>query len=328
MSSGAQFDDDVWLGRLRQLFGRSVELTSKLHLEGLIDVVMRFDGGATAANMQTDEGAFEVWALALRAAGARSVHLALAKGDVPAGGHGGRFRFRVDGFLRLFSEWFRLAPDMPELLPVICEPRLGPDGRRRFVLNRESEPRNPPTAFELFSLALSETEIERLLAFHPDLSGRLGRTFRLRSVGNQLPVGLFEGDVGEGNKLFTGGKSAVDLWGVGQEGERLVLFELKKAGNEKLGALSELLFYSLLLHEVQTGMVRLPLPKQGVTADYLAIPSTTCIKGYLLAPGFHPLLEGYDAWVLNTLNSALAAQRQRITLGLAELGKDGSVTPR
>ncbi|MFY0568937.1 hypothetical protein ACN28E_34660 [Archangium lansingense] len=217
---------------------------------------------------------------------------------------------------------------MPPLPPVISEPRLGNDGRRRFVLNRESEPRSAPSAFEPFSLALPETKLESLLAFHPVLSERLRRTFRLRSVGNQLPVGLFEGDVAEAHKLFTGGKSAVDLWGVGQEGERLVLLELKKAGNEKLGGLSELLFYSLLLHEVQTGMIRLPLPEKGLTADYLAIPSTTCIEGYLLAPGIHPLLDGNDAWMLRTLNTALAAQRQRITLGLARLGEDGSITLR
>lgn len=327
MSVG-QSDRNVWLRRMRDCFGPSVELTNKIQLEGLADVVMRFDEGSATANMQTDEGAFEVWALALRASGASSVQFALSEGEELAGGHGGRFRFRVNGFLRLFSEWFRLVSRMSPLPPVISEPRLGHDGRRRFVLNRESEPRTPPSSFEPFSVAMSEAKIESLLAFDPVISEWLRRTFRLRSVGNQLPVGLFEGDVAEARKLFTGGKSAVDLWGVGSEGERLVLLELKKAGNEKLGGLSELLFYSLLLHEVQTGMVRLPIPKKGLIADYLIIPSTTCIESYLLAPSFHPLLEGNGAWMLHTLNTALANQQQRITLGLAELGKEGSITLR
>jgi hypothetical protein len=325
MSNETASGNEYWSKRLRERFGSSVRLTSKLELAGDRDVVMKLGAGAAAANMQSDEGAFEVWALALRLAGASTVQLALPDGEVPSGGHGGRFGFRVNAFGNLFPEWFRLAPGTPAVSPVISEPRLGADGRRRFVLNREGEPRVAPDSSEAFSVDLPESKLEALLAHDKTLSANVSRAFGLQSLDRQLPVGLFEGTVSEASSRFTGGKSAVDLWGVGKDGERLVVLELKNSKNEKLGGLSELFFYCILLREVQTGMVRLPLPERGIQANYLAIPSTTTVEGYLLAPSFHPLLEGDGGSMMRLLNTALAAKNQRVTLGLAKLGTEGQV---
>ena len=51
----------------------------------------------------------------------------------------------------------------------------------------------------------------------------------------------------EGKQIFTGGKSAIDLIGI--RDDTLVLFELKKSGNRKVGAVSELLFYASVMRD-------------------------------------------------------------------------------
>jgi hypothetical protein len=44
-------------------------------------------------------------------------------------------------------------------------------------------------------------------------------------VDRQFPTGLFAGEVRQRNRIFTGGKSAIDLVGVGHD-DRFFVFEL------------------------------------------------------------------------------------------------------
>ena len=66
-----------------------------------------------------------------------------------------------------------------------------------------------------------------------------------------MPVGVFEGHPSRAGAIFTGGKSAIDLIGLGRAGA-IWLLELKTSRNIKVGALSELFFYSMVLHDATT----------------------------------------------------------------------------
>lgn len=76
--------------------------------------------------------------------------------------------------------------------------------------------------------------------------------FGLKKLDRQFPVGLFKGEPKEGEEIFTGGKSAIDLIGTDWN-HGLWLFELKNKTNVAVGGLSELLFYSAVLRDTQGG---------------------------------------------------------------------------
>ena len=80
-----------------------------------------------------------------------------------------------------------------------------------------------------------ESDLERAL----EVSESLKKTFSRANheaicVTRQWPVGLFHDSVADGNYVFTGGKSAIDLIAV--DGDTLLLFELKNGKNAKAGS--------------------------------------------------------------------------------------------
>ena len=70
------------------------------------------------------------------------------------------------------------------------------------------------------------------------------------SLQRQWPVGVFADSVGEGNHVFTGRKSAIDL-ALFDPAKGAAVFELKKPGNKQVGAISELMFYCNIVRDVQ-----------------------------------------------------------------------------
>jgi len=71
----------------------------------------------------------------------------------------------------------------------------------------------------------------------------------LKLLDRQFPVGVFDGIPTKASAIFTGGKSAIDLVGIGHDSS-FWLFELKAEKNIKVGALSELFFYSMVVRDV------------------------------------------------------------------------------
>jgi Holliday junction resolvase-like predicted endonuclease len=120
----------------------------------------------------------------------------------------------------------------------------------------------------------------------------------------QWPVGLFDGRVSHSSRIFSGGKSAIDLIGI--RGKTLVLIELKKEGNNKVGAISELLFYSSVMRDLLRGKFRFEDRSSDedcpLTRDDIANCSE--IAAVLLAPSIHPLLS--DPKIAAKLNLAAA----------------------
>lgn len=66
------------------------------------------------------------------------------------------------------------------------------------------------------------------------------------NVYRQLPVGLFAGGVKRANSVFTGGKSAIDLWVRNEDTINVV--ELK-TNNPMMGIITEIFFYSNYVYD-------------------------------------------------------------------------------
>ena len=113
----------------------------------------------------------------------------------------------------------------------------------------------------------------------------------LMALDRQFPVGVFDGEPTRGGAIFTGGKSAIDLVGVGLDGA-FWLLELKAKGNIQVGALSELFFYSMVLYDARLGRISFSAKKLGARASVRPadLIAATSLKARLLSDRHHPLL--------------------------------------
>ena len=119
---------------------------------------------------------------------------------------------------------------------------------------------------------------------------------------DQLPCGLFYGnkipdDISEKTRIFNTGY--FDLWGIYQ-GE-FCLFELKKKGNNKLGVISELFFYSCLVKDYlyilknnKTDFAKMDDYRGYKDFDKLDFNQEIKIRSYFLVPSFNVFITGYN----------------------------------
>jgi hypothetical protein len=305
-----------WKTTLCREFGDSVRLSENLAIDeadGVVNLTM--NARFPAANMQQDAAAFETWALALKVAGARKVILRWNDNN-QTGAHFRRFCHRVAWFSELFGAWFQANP-----LPHTEIPSQPNGAEPQFLLNEESQRRSggPDGDYgsQLLNLRASEHDLELALTGDHPASVTLKKIFGLKGVHRQLPVGVFKGRVAKSTSVFTGGRSAIDLWGIA--GDKLFLFELKNARNKKLGVLAELFFYAMVMHYLQRGVLGLRPTTVKAAQPYHAITKTNSIDAYILAPDFHPLIERKDAAVLKIFNEAFASAGMPIRFGLARL---------
>lgn len=232
---------------------------------------------AVTANMQCDASAFEAWALALRLW--CDVPVIALDWDVPParGGHYERFLYRVDRFQSLFPDWFIIA-DPAKLAGA------GAIEARDLILNVPGGNRSDA---RMLDGRQPETLLEMTLVQDPAFA----RAYGLTQVDRQFPVGLFRGDVAKCNLLFTGGKSAIDLVGVGKSG--FWLFELKAGRNAAIGGLTELLFYTSLLRDAAGSAARIRFAPEKVPGKVGArdVEQAEALHAVLLVNQRHPLLD-------------------------------------
>lgn len=243
---------------------------------------------AVVCNMQSDIAAFEGWLLALKAW--NCIARVELHWDIPENiddGHYQRFLYRVAWFKELFSSWFSVAPECHAYLD---ESKV----KGTLVVNLAvGIPKNPADKSK-------EAKLEKYLAE----SGWLANTFALAKVGRQFPVGLFQNEVSNKTKIFTGGKSAIDLVGIEPEQNRLWVFELKAENNSSMGMVSELLFYVSFMWNVVKGEFTHENYKLQVEGrlHHLDLNDIKKIRGCFLVPKFHPLLD--DNRVIDQMNAA------------------------
>ena len=238
-------------------------------------------------NMQDDAAAFEAWALALLIhCGVQSVQISVDPGAGPVGPHYERFLYRLKRFSELFPD--RVFAKWP------ASPSKALNSQIDLFLNQPNPRDNPSEAAsrERMKAASGPAPSESNLEMALEISGAFRSRFQLEKVMRQWPVGLFAGKVARRHGIFTGGKSAIDLIGIRKD--TLVLFELKKSGNRKVGAVSELLFYASVMRDAIGASAIFKFESRGVMDNCAIRPEDIirCSKicAVSLAPKFHPLI--------------------------------------
>ena len=252
---------------------------------------------ATCNNMQTDNAAFEGWAVCLKAWLPHKIETVELKWDIPHDikdddnqwCHYRRFLYRVLRFSEQY-QWFSVSSTNTKELEVFQREL------HDLQNNNFSENPKPKGDFE----NLSETSVEFLLS--TDLSKFLTKEFDLDFIDRQFPVGIKKNN----KSFFTVSLSAIDLWGT--KDNTLTIIELKyvpegkKIKNIKVGIISELFMYSCIMRDIITGLVGRPdyTPNKNEDRFYDSINRFTRIKANMLANEYHPLIENMG--VLQILN--------------------------
>ena len=246
-------------------------------------------------NMQTDNAAFEGWAICLKS-WLDNIEKVELRWDIPSyetlqngssKQHYNRFCYRVMRFHEAFSDWFIISKDNQIEISNFA---LEFADIQNNAYSKEPEHKPSLNGF-------GETDMEYAMA--NDLKGKMLFYFNLDDIDRQFPVGLKKNN----KQFFTGGLSAIDLWGTKEN--VLSLIELKYGTkNIKVGIVSELFLYSCVMRDMIKGVIEKPsstISKASETAFYENARKYRQVKAYMLANEYHPLIEN-DA-VLNLLNS-------------------------
>jgi hypothetical protein len=228
------------------------------------------------ANMQQDDAAFEGWAICMKAA-VPSWNFNL-HWELPVdrnGGHYQRFLYRAKRFRSLYKAWFTIDEQGLEEIEKFL--LIKDSGNTKYILNAPSGDAERTNDAEHSPENLLEN---RIIKTQPV---ELKNLFNVKTYHRQLPVGLFINSVAKKNAIFTHGKSAIDIWGISED-KTLVIFELKALGNNKIGAISELFFYAMVMRdEQQKRFLR-------ESNSEMEIAKTTSVKAMILAEEVHPLI--------------------------------------
>lgn len=253
---------------------------------------------ATCQNMQSDNAAFEGWAICLKAWLPNEINKVVLKWDAPdektrkkGEGHYNRFLFRCLKF-REHYDWFSIAPSNES-----CIAKFKQEYTNLSVNTSNKEPEKKTN---------NENAVEYEFA---DVKASMNRDilmnyYHVTTFNHQLHVGVKKSQ----KQLFTGGQSAIDLWGI--DAETLTVIELKyiddkkSAKNIKVGIISELFLYSCIMEDLVRGIIT---PDKPILKDeillYQNITSLKKIHAEMLSNEYHPLVDNENVFtILNNNN--------------------------
>jgi len=255
-----------------------------------------------AQNMQTDGAAFEGWAICLKswlADEINTVHLTWDKPEVH-NNHYNRFLYRVWRFNGMYN-WFEYDDEAGEVEKF----------KKCFVGSRNNSGNKEPNRKEKDC----EEQVEHYMVEQNQTI--FTSRFNIDKINRHLPVGVKDKN---GKSLFTGGNSAIDLWGIGVD-SIVHVFELKYikeqggSKNIKVGIISELLLYVNIINDIRKGSIGTPLtailPAEKELYD--RITELKGVKGVFLTNEVHPLLENREE-LLKILN----ANEENISFAFAD----------
>lgn len=235
----------------------------KLHKKGLID------------NMQTDAAAFESWALVIKAAFCgKGLPVSIRiDGEKPHGmkeseqKHYNRFLYRLSKFIRIFH-WAYTEDFKSEI--------------DEFCMSHTNMVINVPRSKAKISAAKGEATMER--NFCKDNESLFDY------IDHQLPVRIFDREIKE-EKAITA-RGFIDAWAIKKD--IAYVFELKLEKNRKIGAISELMYYVNIVHDILTHSITIPEGSKYRSFDKLKeyYDSKKCkhIVGRIIANRVHPLM--------------------------------------
>ena len=162
-----------------------------------------------------------------------------------------RFLYRVMKMRKLYGDLFSVAKENRaevDAFAVLYEKAMA-DGRLLMDIPKaKSDIKDGEGRKKNGESVVSENHLEKWFVLHPDCTEIVDACGEVRLF-DQLPCSLFCGDtladISKKNQLLNTGY--FDLWG--KNASELHLFELKRLGNDKLGVISELFFYSCLMKD-------------------------------------------------------------------------------
>ena len=276
----------------------STLLISIREMEASIDgkIIMK---NPVCENMQEDNAAFEGWAICLKSwlTNIEKVELtwdipsefSLKRGSCEQ--HYNRFCYRVMRFKEAYKDWFSISDENKDEIVRFA---------KRFSEIRNNtyskEPEHKPSRN-----GFGETDMEFAMA--NDFGSIMTLYFNLEFIDRQFPVGLRKA----GKQFFTGGLSAIDLWGT--KDDTLSVIELKYIPNSgskniKVGIISELFLYSCVMRDIAKGVIlepSTPFVKETEKLFYKNANKYRKVCAYMLANEYHPLVENKE--VFRILNS-------------------------
>ena len=129
---------------------------------------------------------------------------------------------------------------------------------------------------------------------------------------HQLPVGLFVNVVKTDNTFTPRGASQIDIWQL--DNDSLRIFELKDDGNDKVGIISELMFYANTMRLLVEGVIKYPESLNNEKKYYRHIEElhegiknkkVKQIEAVFLNFTFHPLINDRLDDILAIINSGM-----------------------
>jgi hypothetical protein len=238
-------------------------------------------------NMQENKSSFEGWIICFKSwipGEIDKVELEWAPSvDKKKIEHYNRFLFRVLKFQKMYS-WFSVS-----------KKNLSEVQSFSHIIQRTDLVMNYPGSLKRNSISENKIEDKIESIFVTDPLKLLKTRFNLETLNQQLPAGVFIEKKSTGTRLFTGQKSAIDLWGL--RADELSIFELKYK-NRRVGIISELLFYLYLMDSVFiNGEIQYPEKAKDAKVrdfDKLYDKKFKKLKGYFLIDNLHPFI-GDDA---------------------------------
>ena len=241
-------------------------------------------------NMQENNAAFEGWSITIfrwlrEDPGIEKVSLSWSEPDDINNKHYQRFLYRAKNFNDMYS-WFEI-----ENHQYLDKLKLKFDSKNNYYIN-VSDKRDLK---KIKNKLDDENSVESLLAAR-GINTINGEILKKENINYQLPVGVFDQkNVKDDNRIFPGGSSAIDLFGV--ESDTTYIFELK-FNSKMIGIITQIYFYSMIIKDVQKNKLK-PAEKN----DHLdKIIKTDKLSAYMIADDYHPLI---DNEVIDLMNKGV-----------------------
>ena len=250
--------------------------------DNVLTITMKEKG--LISNMQTDDSAFEGWAICLKAWLPEFIDQVYIEGKAPTNisdKHYQRFLYRLDKFIKIYT-WASTKSFEIELAEF----------RRKNV----NVVINVPKSNASESATHCEAQLERVFYKRNKISCSYD------FIDHQLPVRLFNDEIKEEKSITP--KSYLDIWAI--KGNLLRIFELKLPTNTGIGIISELMFYVNVMIDVIKGDVKIPFSSEYRSFNHLFEfqKNKKCkkIEGVLLANNLHSGIKNKLDEVLHIIN--------------------------
>ena len=263
------------------------------------DKVLRVNIQHPTQRMQDDSVAFEGWVLILKHWLAKEIDSVVldfeAREDLvqkygyAEACHYNRFLYRVYNMTRLFPGWFLVDQSKSGVIFNFMHWLRA----NEMTLNKSRQERTDQSGTPLW-----ERQTEAWFVNHEGKS-LLAKHWNIdeSKLFNQLPTGVFIDKIAASNAVFPRGASAIDMWGIGKDGQTLHLIELKRGDNQALGVIGATLFYTALMYDTCVAKESIfSFDKSGHVADTSDITAINNngskfgkIATHILAEKYHPL---------------------------------------